>query len=244
MSKKEIFPRAIELHSANLGYKNTSILSNINITIEKGELVGIVGRSGAGKSTLLNSLSGMISPISGNVLVNGNSPSKSEHPVGLVPQISDEVLTQLSIEEIITLGSTRRGLFTSGAERKKANELIQKLGLTGLNRRRIDELSGGQRQRVSIARALMGSTKILLCDEPTSGADPVLAAEIISVLRDLATDGTTILVATHDLSVVIPRLDRVIGLGSGRVIYDGSTEKFTSSIQLEVYGAEITKGVA
>lgn len=239
MNSAAINKYAFEIQSGDLGYGKERILKGINIKVGHGELIGIVGRSGSGKSTLLKSLAGSSVQINGIVLVNGVDPRKSPHPVGLVPQIGDEILTSLSVEELITLGSSRIGLFTSKDERIKANNFMKMLGLIDKGHKRINELSGGQRQRVSIARALMGSTNLLLCDEPTSGADPVLAAEIIDLLGELASKGTTVLVATHDLAVVIPKVERVIGLGSGIVIYDGKINDFTDLIKSKVYGAEL-----
>lgn len=243
MSSYFLNSNAFEIQSADLGYGREIILKGVNIKVGHGELIGIVGRSGSGKSTFLKALSGSEVQISGKILVNGVDPRNSTHPVGLVPQNADEVLTPLSVEELITLGSPRLGLFTSKEERIKANDIIKQLGLNGFGHKRVDELSGGQRQRVSIARALMGSTNLLLCDEPTSGADPVLAAEIIDLLKELASTGTTVLVATHDLTAVIPKVERVIGLGSGCVIYDGQRGGFTDIIKSKVYGADLNSEI-
>jgi ABC-type Mn2+/Zn2+ transport system ATPase subunit len=227
------------LENAFLGYRGEPVLGHVNLAFSAGELVGVVGRSGAGKSTLLGALSGERVQLSGSIRVAGKDPVRSSNPVGLVPQLGDEVLTQLAVSEVVALGAPRRGLFTSRTERTGADALLARLGLDGLQRRRLGELSGGQRQRVAIARALSASQTLLLCDEPTSGADPALTAEIIGVLQEIAETGTTVVVATHDLAVVAPRLTRLVGIGGGTVRYDGPASSFGSEEQSDVYGSEI-----
>jgi ABC-type Mn2+/Zn2+ transport system ATPase subunit len=230
---------AFELRHSVLGYR-APVLTGIDLRAAHGELVGILGRSGAGKSTLLAALSGADVQLGGTVTVNGADPRRSTHPVGLVPQLSDETVTRLNIAEIVALGAPRTGLFTSRSERAAANAALERLGLHGHSTRRLDELSGGQRQRVAIARALTGSTNLLLCDEPTSGADPVLAEEIVTVLAEVASAGTTVLIATHDLAVVAPQLHRLVGIGAGSIRYDGVPADFDDTARTAVYGAELT----
>jgi len=227
---------------AGLGYVGTPVLADVTFSIAAGELVGIVGCSGAGKSTLLGAIAGAPVQVSGSVLVSGRDPRRGGHGVGLVPQLGDEVLTGLSATEMVTLGRPRRGLFTSRAERCEAETLLTRLGLGEYTNATIGVLSGGQRQRVVIARALMASQAVLLCDEPTSGADPSLTAEIIGVLAEVAASGTTVLVATHDLSVVVPRLGRLIGFADGGVSYDGPAASFGPTDQVAVYGTTVTSG--
>jgi ABC-type Mn2+/Zn2+ transport system ATPase subunit len=232
----------IRIDHADLGHDAKVVLGDVNLTVRAGELVGVVGRSGAGKSTLLAALAGAPVQLSGTVVVRGLDPRRSDHPVGLVPQMGDETPTRLSVVELIALGSPRTGLFTTRRERSEAGRLLERLGLEGMGRRRITELSGGQRQRVAIARALTASSTLLLCDEPTSGADPTLAAEIVDVLTDVARNGTTVLVATHDLSGVASRLDRVIGIGSGRVCFDGPAASFGPEQFKAVYANDVKVG--
>ncbi len=225
----------VRFEGAALGHGDRPVLNDLDLDIAAGELVGVVGRSGAGKSTLLAALSGASVLIAGRVEVSGRDPRRGNHPVGLVPQLGDEVFTQLCISEVVALGSPRRGLFTSRSERRRADDLLARLGLDGRQRSRLAELSGGQRQRVAIARALTSSQSLLLCDEPTSGADPALAADIVSVLAEVAAGGATVMVATHDLAVVLPRLGRVLGVGAGSLQFDGPPTAFGPLQQEKVY---------
>jgi ABC-type multidrug transport system ATPase subunit len=232
---------AFEIKSATLGYKDKIILSGLTSVAYHGETIAVLGRSGSGKSTLLSALSGAAVQIEGMVLVNGVDPRKAKLSVGLVPQITDEIITRLSVEEIVSLGIPRNGLFTSKSERSRAKEILEQLGLSTFATKQMYELSGGQRQRVAIARALMSSTRLLLCDEPTSGADPYLAAEIVNLLTNLSSTGTTVIIATHDLGVVLPRLSRVIGLYEGNILYDGPTKDFGDKEKLSIYGQNFIK---
>lgn len=227
---------------AGLGYPGRPVLAELTFSIAAGEMVGIVGCSGSGKSTLLGALAGSPVKVSGSVLVRGRDPRWKGYGVGFVPQLGDEVLTGLSVIELVALGRVRNGLFTSRAERCEGERLLERLGLLEYKNATFGELSGGQRQRVAVARALMVSEAVLLCDEPTSGADPSLAAEIIGMLTEVAVSGTTVIVATHDLSVVAPRLDRLIGVGEGSIRYDGPATLFGPKEQLAVYGSIIVGG--
>ncbi len=230
----------VVLENATLGYRaDAPVLVEVDVSIHAGELVGVVGCSGAGKSTLLSALCGAPVQLSGRVLVESRDPRRSGHRVGLVPQLGDEVLTNLSLIEVISLGRPRAGLFTSRAERAAVSELLDRLGLGGFGSRRMGELSGGQRQRVAIARALTASSAVLLCDEPTSGADPALTAEIVGVLAEVAAAGATVIIATHDLSVVAPQLDRLIGIAGNGIRFDGNPVEFGAAEQSAVYGTAV-----
>jgi ABC-type Mn2+/Zn2+ transport system ATPase subunit len=226
---------AVSARGLSLGYDGRNVLNELNFDIPRGELVGLLGVSGAGKSTLLGALAGADVVTKGRLEVGGRDPRRTSHPVGLVPQLGEERWGPLCVEEVVALGLPRRGLKTSSEERRTVRERLDMLGLDGYARRRMYELSGGQRQRVSIARALTASPGLLLCDEPTSGADPVLALEIVELLRRVTVAGTTVLVATHDLGVVVPRLDRVLGVAGGKLVADATGEEILTSLA-PVYG--------
>lgn len=241
-STRDINPRVV-FTNASLGYRANTVLRDVNLTLAAGELVGLVGRSGAGKTTMISALCGANVLLEGTVTIDGVDPARMPHPVGFVPQLNNDTVSTLSVLELVALGNPRKGLRTTRTERHHAAELLSRLGLEGLGNRRVDELSGGQRQRVAIARALTASSALLLCDEPTSGADPVLTSEIVNVLTEVAASGTTVVVATHDVTTVTPQLDRLIGVGNGAIVFDGAPDTFGQQQQAEVYGPGIlTRG--
>jgi len=227
---------------ATLGYQDNAVLNHVDLTLAAGELIGVVGCSGAGKSTILSALCGVEVVLSGTVAINGVNLVASKHTAGFVPQLTNDIVSCLSILEVVSLGNPRRGLRTSRSERQNATDLLTRLGLGDLLFRRVDELSGGQRQRVAIARALTVSSSLLVCDEPTSGADPVLSADIVNVLADVAASGTTVIVATHDFGTVVPLLHRLVGVGNGRILYDGSPKAFGTVQQTLVFGQKVSSG--
>jgi ABC-type Mn2+/Zn2+ transport system ATPase subunit len=229
----------VEARDVTLGYSGRPVLADMTLRIDRGELVGLLGVSGAGKSTLLAALAGGDVVLDGTLRIAGRDPRRTSHPIGLVPQLTEERWGPLCVEEVVALGLPRRGLRTSASERVTVRERLAMLGLERLGRRRMHELSGGQRQRVAIARALASSPNLLLCDEPTSGADPVLATEIVGVLSRVAKSGTTVLIATHDLGVVVPKVDRVIGIATGKVVLDAAGKRIDDNALAFVYGADV-----
>lgn len=214
-------PAVIQLLHADLGMGRVPTLRDVSCAVVAGEVVAVLGASGAGKSTLLASVAGTVALHAGTLTVHGRDPRTAPCPVGFVPQSTEGRYVSLCVEEIVALGRPHRGLRTSPADRARARQLLADLGLAGLEHRRLSTLSGGQHQRVAIARALAASDSVVLCDEPTSGADPILAAELVGVLTGLARRGAAVLIATHDLATVVPAADRVLGFASGRLVYDG-----------------------
>jgi zinc transport system ATP-binding protein len=224
---------AISCVEADLGWGGRAVLRDVNLEVSAGELVMLLGASGAGKSTLLSALAGMRCVLSGSVEVAGNRSGRA----GFVPQGLTGVDSPLAVEEHVALGRVTGGWRSSRTELAAARALLTQLGIGTKARDRLMELSGGQRQRAMIARALMASSSLLLCDEPTSGADMVLATEIAGVLRGLADGGCTVAVATHDHRTFTPVCDRVIGIASGAIVFDGRAQELDEYVLQTIYGA-------
>jgi ABC-type Mn2+/Zn2+ transport system ATPase subunit len=205
-----------------------TILEDISFSLQPGEMVALLGASGAGKSTLLAAICGHRRQTSGCILPGTGA--------GFVPQIPFEARSPLSVEEIVAMGRPRRGLVTRRDERTRSREILGRLGLAGLESRRLSELSGGERQRVAIATALAFDTPLLLLDEPTSGADPVLADEVLALLKDLTCAGNTVLLAGHDASRLVGCSDRVLGLAGGRLVLDVPASGVVPGTLERVYG--------
>jgi zinc/manganese transport system ATP-binding protein len=235
---------ALLLRDADLGYGRAPVLNGLSVTVEAGEFVGVVGPSGSGKTTLLRALLGEAAILSGDVRVFGR-PVRAGHPprLGYVPQL-DRVDWDfpVTVEQLVLLGlagqSARRPWF-SRSERRHAWQLLEQLGLGGLERRPISALSGGQQQRMFLARALVHDADLLLLDEPTNGVDLRTRHEMLHLLGELNTRGITVVLTTHDLNWVAAHLPRVVCL-NGVITADGPpTEVFTPQVLRATYDADV-----
>ena len=217
----------IEFKNVKKEYKMGEVaikaLDNTNFTIEKGELVVIVGPSGAGKTTCLNILGGMDTPTSGDVIVDGKNVStlkKKElvkyrrEDIGFVFQFYNLVQNLTAIENVELATQICK-------DSLNPETIMKKVGLKDRIRNFPSQLSGGEQQRVAIARAIVNKPKILICDEPTGNLDPVISMEIMDILIKINKEnGTTILMVTHDTDIVNKMKKRVIVLKDGRLVGD------------------------
>ena len=185
------------------------VLIDVDLTIEPGDLIGIVGPSGSGKSTLLKAMLGTVPAVSGSVR---RSPGLA---IGLVPQV-ETIDWNFPVTVAECVGMARaRGLrlpWISRSERGEIAQVLDRLGLDGLGRRHIRELSGGQQQRVFLARALFTNAQVIFLDEPTSGLDVRTRHDVLHLLDDLNADGLTIVLTTHDLNGIAAHLPTVVCL--------------------------------
>ena len=201
-------------------------LHDINLTIEKGEFVFIIGSTGCGKSTIIKSLYREEKPTSGTVLVGGidvgklrnGKTYKLRRKIGVVFQ-DYKLLQKSNVYENVAFALEVLGLPNDEIHSKvlKALELV---GLKGKVKMKTTELSGGEQQRVAIARAIVNEPKILICDEPTGNLDPKTSMDIMEVLEEINKLGTTIIMVTHDTEIVEKLQKRVILLDSGRIVKD------------------------
>ena len=212
-----------------LGYDGHVILSGLNFEVDAGDYLCIVGENGSGKSTLMKTILGLQSPMHGKV-TTGDGLRRSE--IGYLPQ---QTVVQrdfpASVWEIVLSGCQgRQGLrpFYNKEDKALASENIRKMGLDALTRRCYRELSGGQQQRVLLARALCATQKILLLDEPVSGLDPRVTAEMYDLIDTLnKRDGITIIMISHDLDAAMRYASRILHIGS--TVFFGSKEDYLKS---------------
>ncbi len=221
----------IDFINVSKRYDNgTQALKNVNIHIEQGEFVFVVGSSGAGKSTFLKILMREEVPSNGTVIVNGrtlNDLKKREIPyfrrdLGIVFQ-DFRLIPNMTVYENIAFAMRVIGARESEI-RKKVPFMITRVGLSNKARCFPNELSGGEQQRVALARALVNDAKVIIADEPTGNIDPTMAFEIVDLLKDINEKGTTVIMVTHEHDLVRQFEKRVITLDGGNVISDGDLE--------------------
>lgn len=207
------------IETEKLSYKE--ILSNVSVSIKRGEYVAIIGPNGGGKSTFVKLLLGLLSPTGGTIRLFGKEQAAfaDKQKIGYVPQGVARVDENfpISVEEVVRLGlAQKRGIFgglgkISSEEREFTEAVMQKMGVFELKNRRISDLSGGQRQRVMIARALATKPQILILDEPNTGVDTGSQKSFYALLAKLnKEEGITILFVTHDLGVIADEVTKVV----------------------------------
>lgn len=239
---------ALTLRDAAVGYGTKTVLSDLTLTVEAGEFVGIVGPSGAGKTTLLRLLTGSAQLLAGEAHVHGHTfaigtQNRVSH-VAYVPQL-DQVDTTfpLTALEVVLFGAattSRQRPWFSRHEKTAAHQILERLGIGDQAHARLNELSGGQRQRMFVARALFHDCAVLLLDEPTSGVDLKTRAEMLGLLGELHHEGLTVLLTTHDLNFVAAHLPRIVCV-NGTIIADGAPNAILSVDVLErTYGHTLT----
>lgn len=218
----------LSVQNLSLGYDSRIIVEGLHFSVEAGNYLCIVGENGSGKSTLMRTLLGLQEPLAGQILM---SDGLTRNEIGYLPQ---QTLVQrdfpASVREIVLSGCQGRcGLrpFYNAEEKRLAAENMEKMGITALARRSYRELSGGQQQRVLLARALCATRKLLLLDEPVSGLDPKVTAELYGVIADLNREGITIIMISHDIAAAVQYASHVLHIGSS--VFFGSREEYLKS---------------
>jgi zinc transport system ATP-binding protein len=223
----------IRLKDVWVSYNHMPILEDVNLSVERGDYLAILGPNGGGKTTLLKAILGLVEPSRGIVEVLGRPPSQTRHRVGYIPQVARyDKDFPVSVWDVVLMGRlSHRGSHPgySKDDKRAAEGALRSVDMLDLRNRQIDELSGGQRQRVFIARALSVEPEILLLDEPTSSVDTRVQTNLYDLLGDLNMEITIVLV-THDLSVISSRVSRVACLNHRLIVHD---EKQLSKEDLE-----------
>ncbi|MCU1405508.1 MAG: amino acid transporter ATP-binding protein [Glaciihabitans sp.] len=222
----------VVIDRVNKHYGDLHVLKDISVTINKGDVVVVIGPSGSGKSTLCRTInrletidSGVIS-IDGSVLpAEGAALAKLRADVGMVFQ-SFNLFAHKTILQNVTLGQTNVRKRSKKDADKRAMELLDRVGVANQANKMPSQLSGGQQQRVAIARALAMDPKIMLFDEPTSALDPEMINEVLDVMVGLAKDGMTMVVVTHEMGFARKAGDRVLFMADGQIVEDSTPEKF------------------
>jgi manganese/zinc/iron transport system ATP- binding protein len=233
-------PVAIEVHDLTVAYREKPVLWDVDLTVPVGVLMAVVGPNGAGKTTLIKAILGLIRPVSGEVLVNGQPYSARSRVIAYVPQrgtVDWDFPT--TVQDVVTMGTYGRlGWFRrpGRVERAAAADALARVGMTDFSRRQISQLSGGQQQRVFLARALVQDAPVYLMDEPFQGVDAVTERAIVDILRELRSRGRTVLVVHHDLATVAEYFDWVTLLNVRKVASGPVAEAFTPANLRAAYG--------
>lgn len=212
-------------------FGSLEVLKDISIEIKEGEVVCMIGPSGSGKSTFLRCLNRLEKITAGEVVVDGHPISdpntninKVRENIGMVFQHFN-LFPHLTVRENITLAPTQLKLMDKAAADKKAIELLNRVGLADKADVYPGQLSGGQKQRVAIARSLAMNPDIMLFDEPTSALDPEMVGEVLEVMKQLAADGMTMVVVTHEMGFAKEVADRVIFMDDGYIVEQGTPKE-------------------
>ena len=218
----------ITVRDVSLGYDSHTIVENLNFTVNAGDYLCIVGENGSGKTTLMKTLLHLQDPVNGQILA-GEGLKRNE--IGYLPQ---QTLVQkdfpASVREIVLSGcQSRCGLrpFYNREEKTLAETSMRRMGVETLANRCYRELSGGQQQRVLLARALCATRKVLLLDEPVSGLDPKVTAEMYSLIEELNREGITIIMISHDISAAVRYASHILHIGEE--VFFGTKEAYLDS---------------
>nr|WP_205881375.1 amino acid ABC transporter ATP-binding protein [Leucobacter viscericola] len=213
-------------------YGEFQALTDVNLSVERGEVVVVIGPSGSGKSTLCRSINRLETITSGSIRIDGTElPAEGKKlahlraEVGMVFQ-SFNLFAHLTILENVTLGPIKVLGYSKADAKREALQILARVGIEKQADKFPAQLSGGQQQRVAIARALAMQPKVMLFDEPTSALDPEMINEVLDVMVGLAKEGMTMVVVTHEMGFARKAADRVVFMADGQILETGSPEEF------------------
>ncbi|SDN23398.1 polar amino acid transport system ATP-binding protein [Paenibacillus sp. yr247] len=229
----------IEVRNLKKSFGDNVVLRDISADIQNQEVLVVIGPSGSGKSTFLRCLNLLEQPDSGSILIDGksildplNKINEIRMELGMVFQ-RFHLFPHMKVIDNITLAPIQVRNWTEDKARKKALELLEKVGLADKANALPDSLSGGQAQRVAIARALAMEPKIMLFDEPTSALDPEMVGEVLAVMKQLAKEGMTMVVVTHEMGFAREVGDRVMFMEQGVIVEVGKPEQIFENAEQE-----------
>ena len=229
----------LEARNITFSYDDgTEALNNVNLKVDKGDIVALLGKNGAGKSTLFLHFNGILRPDKGEIIIDEEklkydkkSLIKFRQKVGLVFQNPDDQIFAPSVEEDVAFGPLNLKLPMEEVQ-KRVHEALERVGMVGFEKKAPHHLSGGQKKRVAIAGILAMKPEIMVFDEPTAGLDPKGASKIINLLKELNEQGITIIISPHDVDLVPQYANKVYVLHEGEIIGEGTAKDIFSNKEL------------
>jgi glutamate transport system ATP-binding protein len=225
----------VELDKVTKSFGDNLVLDGVNLAVERGSAIVIAGPSGSGKSTMLRCVNGLEPVDSGEVRFDGTAVdysgkalSRLRADIGMVFQ-QFNLFPHMTVVDNIVLGPIKAKGMSREEAKARARELLERVGIPEKADEYPADLSGGQQQRVAIARALAMEPKLMLFDEPTSALDPEMIREVLDVMRQLARDGMTMLVVTHEMGFAREVCDRIVFIDAGEIVEEGPPDEFFSS---------------
>ena len=227
----------IDVKNLHKSFGNHEVLKGVNEHIEKGEKVVVIGPSGSGKSTFLRCLNLLEEPTGGEIIFEGQNITAKDTDINLVRRRMGMVFQQfnlfphLTVRENIKLAPVKLKVMTDEEADKRALELLARVGLPDKADSYPAQLSGGQQQRIAIARALAMSPDVMLFDEPTSALDPEMVGEVLEIMKELADDGMTMVVVTHEMGFAREVATRVLFMDGGNIVEQNEPKEFFANPQ-------------
>ena len=227
--KGDVLIRVVDLKKS---FGDHEVLKGINVSIRKGEVVAVIGPSGCGKSTFLRSLNLLEKPTCGHIYFEGVDimdksvdVNKMREKIGMVFQ-QFNLFPNMTIKKNIMLAPVKLKKMTPEEASAKADELLKRIGLSNKAEAHSPQLSGGQQQRIAIVRALAMNPDVMLFDEPTSALDPEMVGEVLSLMKDLAESGMTMVIVTHEMGFAREVADRVLFINDGVITEENTPDEF------------------
>ena len=235
---KHEFVMTSAIKNIKKSFSKKRVLKGISLTVEKGDIIGIIGPSGCGKSTLLRTINYLAPPDDGSIVFEGNKiEAKSNlisirRKIGMVFQ-QFNLFENMTILENIILSPVETGIMTKNEAIKEAKQFLKKIDLIDKKDFYPSQLSGGQKQRIAIIRSLMMKPELMLFDEPTSALDPEMIGEVTNLMREIANEGMTMIVVSHEMNFIKNFCTKVIFMEEGKILEEGTSNEIFNSPKCE-----------
>lgn len=229
----------LEIKDLHKNYEKQEVLKGISTNVNRGDVIAVIGPSGCGKSTFLRSLNLLEVPTKGQILFEGTDLTDKKTNINVVRQKIGMVFQQfnlfpnMTIKNNIMLAPVKLGILSKEEASQKADELLERIGLGDKAQAYPMQLSGGQKQRIAIVRSLAMNPDVILFDEPTSALDPEMVGEVLSVMKELARSGMTMVVVTHEMGFAREVANRVMFINEGVIAEEGTPDEIFSNPKSE-----------